>query len=149
MSKGNASQTYLERQSVRNTGEDLFLEWASRKGYKVHRLGFDEKDGNVDNFYELNFFLRNIPDFVITREDKIAVVNVKGTPNMKWKEVSMLPNLMEIYSEKNAPLIYAFCFTGENPIFKKAETVIELWSRATDKTWHDGVVYRRLNLEEN
>lgn len=149
MSKGNAGQTYLERQSVRNTGEDLFLEWANRKGYKVHRLGFDEKGGNVDNFYELNFYLRNIPDFVITKNDKIAVVNVKGTPNMKWKEVSMLPNLMEIYSEKNAPFFYAFCFTGENPIFKRVETVIELWSRATDKTWHDGVVYRRLNLEEN
>jgi hypothetical protein len=65
------------------------------------------------------------------------------------KEVSMLPNLMEIYSSKNAPLFYAFCFIGVNPIFKRAETVIELWNRAKDKTWHDGVVYRRLNLEEN
>jgi hypothetical protein len=149
MSKGNASQIYLERQSVSNTGEDLFIEWAKRKGYKVHRLGFDEKAANVDNFYNLNFFLRNIPDFVITKEDKIAVVNVKGSPNMKMKEVSMLPNLMEIYSSKNAPLFYAFCFIGVNPIFKRAETVIELWNRAKDKTWHDGVVYRRLNLEEN
>lgn len=143
---GNAKQSYSERQTVSNTGEDLFIEWASKEKWNIYRLGFDEKNKNVDNFFKLNPLMRNIPDFIVTKKDKIRVINVKGTANIKEKEIKILPKIVEIYSSNNAPLVYAFCFSGRKPIFKKVNEILELWEQGQDSCWHDGVVYRKLNL---
>jgi hypothetical protein len=102
----------------------------------------------VDNFFYLNTILRNLPDFVISRDDKCFVVNVKGTCNIKKKEFELMPSLIELFSEENAPLIYAFCFKEKPPIFKKATEVIELYNEVTDKKWSDGVIYRSIKLEK-
>ena len=96
---GNAGQSYSDRQGVGfNLAEDLFVEWANSKGWKCTRLGFDEKNGSVDNFYKLPSLLRNLPDFVITKNDKIYVVNVKGTPRFKKKEFDILDKIENSYS---------------------------------------------------
>ena len=145
-SKGNGKQSYAERQLVKNIGEDLFLDWCFKNQWKTYRLGFDEKEKNVDNFFKLNPLLRNMPDFVITKKDKIRVINVKGTANIKTKEINLLPNIINLYSSENAPLVYAFCFENIDPIFKKVDEVLKLWSSSEDQKWHDGVIYRKLNL---
>jgi len=145
--KGNANENYKQRQSHNNIAEELFEDWSLKKKYKIFRLGFDEKNKFVNSFYNLSEILRNLPDFVIERDGKIFVVNVKGTSNIKRKEYEMLPKLIDCFSTYKSPLIYAFCFTNTEPIFKNAEKVIELYEHsAEDKTWSDGVIYRKLKI---
>jgi len=148
LDNGNGSENYSDRQKHINIAEQLFIDWSNNKNYKIKRIGFDEKDNFVDNFFHLNTILRNLPDFVISRDDKCFVVNVKGTCNIKMKEFELMPSLIELFSEENAPLIYAFCFKEKPPIFKKATEVIELYNEVTDKKWSDGVIYRSIKLEK-
>lgn len=148
MSYGNAAQTYEQRQNVGvNIGEELFMQWCNRHGWECERLGFDEKFSNVPNFYNLNAILRNMPDYVIQREGRIFVVNVKGTPNIKENERLMLPDLITAYSTERAPLVYAFCMRNKMVKFCEAEHVIELYDLEHDQRWSDGKVYRQLKME--
>ncbi len=109
MTYGNATQDYQGRQGVGvNIGEEIFEQWCNRNAWNCTRLGFDEKFANVGAFYNLNPVLRNMPDYVIQREEKTFAVNVKGTPNIKEKERLLLPQLIDAYSSQKAPLIYVF-----------------------------------------
>lgn len=143
----NGSQTYEDRQAIGvNQGEELFMQWCYAKGWKFNRIGFDEKQSNVAMFYKLNPMLRNIPDFVINREEKMFVVNVKGTANIKRTEISMLPLIVEAFGSNEAPLVYAFCFANEEPKFVPYYKVIEMYDKEQDKQWHDGKIYRTLTF---
>ena len=147
---GNAKQDYNGRQSIKtNLGEELFARWCNEHNWRIDRVGFDEKGSNVPFFYKLNPILRNIPDFVISKNDRIYAVNVKGTANIKRSEVNMLPLLIEAYSTPECPLVYAFCFNGKDPLFLSTARVILLYQRSKDNQWHDGVIYRHLELYEN
>ena len=144
---GNARQNYNDRNSIKvNLGEELFLDWAAEKCSFVSRLGFDEKAGNVDKFFDLNPILRNIPDFLIINNDRAFLVNVKGTINFKRKEYDLLPKLIETYASDNAPLVYAFCFRNEQPKFVTTTQIIDLFDKSIEKVWDDGVAYRSLDL---
>ena len=142
----NGSNTYKERQSVKNIAEFLFEYYCAEKNYQLIRVGFDEKNKNIDNFFRLNTFLRNLPDYIVNTNDKTLVVNVKVTANLKEKEYRLIPNFMELYGSKEAQLVYAFCFLGENPKMLYPEKVINLYDQSKDKAWSDGVVYRTLSL---
>jgi hypothetical protein len=138
--------TYKERQTSANVAEFLFEYYCAEKEYQLTRIGFDEKNKNVDNFFKLNKFLRNIPDYIVNTPKGTFVVNVKGTSNFKEKEIDMLPYFKQWYSTEKAPLVYAFCFTGQDPILIYPDKLIQLWEKSTDKQWPDGVVYRHLEL---
>lgn len=145
---GNAAQTYEERQSVGvNIGEELFMNWCNRNGWHCTRLGFDEKFANVGAFYNLSAILRNMPDYVIERDGKTFVVNVKGTPRIKENERLLLPDLITAYSSPKAPLIYAFCVRDQRIRFAEAEQVIELYDCEHDQRWNDGKIFRTIRLE--
>ena len=74
---------------------------------------------------------------------------VKGTGNMKKKEVDMIPQFIEWYGSKEVSLYYAFCFKDKTVAFRTPDQVIELYQKAeADKRWTDGVIYRTLNLNE-
>lgn len=142
---GNANQSYSERQGIGfNLAEDLFIEWANKKGWKCTRLGFDEKQGNVDNFFKLSPLLRNVPDFVITKNDKIYVVNVKGTPRFKKKEFDILDDIEESYSSPSAQLRYAFCFKNTEPKFFSTKEIKEMYNKEEEQKWHDGIIFKKL-----
>jgi len=143
----NGSHTYQQRQSTVNWGEILFEQHCVSKGYKYWRLGFCEKNGVISHFYRLNPLIRNLPDYIVDTGKHTFVVNVKGTGNFKESEVKMIPLFLEWFSTKEAPLIYAFCFTEQKPIMVYPEKVIELYEQAgQDKQWQDGKIYRSLNL---
>jgi len=143
----NGSNSYQERQTVANKGELLFEQYCAEMGYKLNRVGFDEKGKNVDNFFDLNSMLRNLPDYVVNTPKGTFVVNVKGTANFKKKEVDLLPLFTEWFSTKKAPLVYAFCFEGQKPKLIYPEKIIELYRKSEDRKWSDGVVYRCLDIE--
>ena len=142
----NNTNTYEERQSVPDIGEQLFEQWATEKGYTFNRIGFHSKNASVPNFFKLNRLLRNIPDYVLNTGKKTYVVNVKGTTNIKHKEMRMLEDLILCYSSDNAPLIYAFCFEGQEPILMSTLTLHTRFHIAEDKQWHDGVRYRTIKI---
>ena len=111
----NGSNTYQDRQTVANAGEVLFELYCKEMGYTTNRLGFDEKNASVDKFYNLNAMLRNLPDYIVNTKNETFVVCVKGTANFKKKEIDILPLMTEWFSSPKAPLVYAFCFTGQKP----------------------------------
>ena len=142
----NGSNTYAERNTVPDLGEQLFEEYCKQKGYKVFRLGFDSHKTAIKDFYKINVLLRYIPDYIVETDKGNFIVQVKGTGNIKKKEAEMIPLFLEWYSTKDAPLVYAFCFRGEQPKIIYAEKVIELYKKSYDKKWQDGVVYRSLEI---
>ena len=144
MSNGNHS--YADRIQGTNLGEELFETYCESKGFHLTRLGFDEHKVNIPNFFRLNQYIRNIPDYVDNTDNETFVVNVKGTANFKKKEVDMLPLFTEWFSTKKAPLVYAFCFEGQKPKLVYPEKIIELYKKSTDRKWSDGIVYRNLEL---
>jgi hypothetical protein len=146
MNTGNHS--YAERIHNTNVGEELFEAYCESKNFHITRLGFDQHKATVPNFFRLNPYIRNIPDYVINTPEATFVVNVKGTDNFKQSEYNLLPEFGEWFSTKKAPLIYAFCFKeNDRPILVYPEKIIRLYEEAKiDQQWSDGVVYRCLNL---
>ena len=142
----NNTNTYEERQSVSDLGEELFEQWAKDKGYTLHRVGFHSKNDSVPNFFKLNKLLRNMPDYILNTGKKTYVVNVKGTANIKHNEIRMLSDLYLCYSSPNAMLVYAFCFKGQEPVLMSPETLSNRFHMAEDKQWHDGVRYRTIKI---
>ena len=50
----NANNTYQERNSVPNKAEELFIEYMTKLGREMKRLGFDEKNNNIDGFWKVH-----------------------------------------------------------------------------------------------
>ena len=141
----NASMSYKDRNKGNNFAEDFFEKYC--KDYYIVRLGFDEKNNSIPFFYNINPVLRNMPDYFVYANKKTFICNVKGTANIKQKEVEILPGIVSAYSSKECPLIYAFCFKGSSiPVFKGYQEVIDLYMDKTNKQWNDGKVYRTLSL---
>ena len=58
---GNGDSDYSERiKTIKNDGEYLFEKYCNEKKYNFYRLGFDEHKKNVDKYWRLNKFLRNL-----------------------------------------------------------------------------------------
>ena len=140
------SNSYQERQSEENIGERLFEEYCTSMGYQFNRLGFDEKNKFVPNYFRINSMIRNLPDFIVSTKDETFVVAVKGTANFKKKEIDKIPLFLEWYSSKEAPFVYAFCFEGQKPKLIFPERIIQLYESSKDQKWSDGVVYRNLEI---
>jgi hypothetical protein len=141
-----ASNSYQDRVSASNRAEFLFEYYCAEKDYLIYRVGFDEKHNNIDKFYYLNPILRNLPDYVVNTPKGTFVVMVKGTANIKQKEMNLLPDMIKCFDSEKAKLVYAFCFLGQDPKLIYPEKVMELYKNSVDKVWNDGVVYRTLDL---
>jgi len=143
----NGTHSYEDRQKIgENRGEELFMSWGQQKGYVVTRIGSDSRDNYIPNFFRLSNVLRNMPDFVLNTASKTFVVSVKGTANIKLKEMAMLDDIIAAYSSDRAPLIYAFCFKGHEPVLMSIDTLKQRFAEAENKQWHDGVIYRTIKI---
>jgi hypothetical protein len=149
MDSGNNS--YKERNQCLNIAEIIFENYCKSKSYFIYRVGFDEKNNPVPNFFTINPFIRNLPDYFIcntsSKNQPCALVMVKGTANIKLNEYKQIPFYINSYSSPRCPLLYSFCFTGMNPLFLKPQSVMALYNKSFDRTWPDGKVYRNLNLQ--
>ena len=143
----NGENNYKERQSVLNNGEILFEEYCKQKGHKFYKIGFSEKTNDIENYYLINPFIRNIPDYFVITNKGSFVVNVKGTGNIKQEEIEMLPFFVRNYSSTKCPLVYAFCMENQPVYILRPKKVMELYYRAEDRVWEsDKKVYRNLNV---
>lgn len=142
----NGSNTYQQRNSGVNLAEDLFESYCQSKQYFYQRLGFDEKNGKIPNFFNLNSCMRNLPDYFVNNSQGSKLIMVKGTGNIKKKEYDLLPKFVEWYNSDKCPIYYAFCFKDKSPMLMTISKVISLYNDSTDKQWSDGVIYRNINL---
>ena len=53
----NGTNTYAERNNGINLAEDLFETYCKEKSYFCKRLSFDEKNGKIPNFFNLNILI--------------------------------------------------------------------------------------------
>ena len=141
----NGDNTYEQRNSIKsNRGEQLFLQWCRDKGLEVHRLGFDEKQDKVSHFFQLPTIVRNLPDFVLADNDKLILVNVKGSMNFKAEEYSRLNELTYHYENDQCKLWYVFALPGELK-WMTLDQVREAYDSSTKEgVWPDGKSYRTL-----
>jgi hypothetical protein len=156
MSNGNGNQTYAERNAIGyNIGEDRFVEYCNKKGVVVRRVGFDEKNGKVPNFFALSETLRQLPDFVVnfdnqeTGSTEVRVVAVKGTNKFKEEDYLRLDWMSEQYSTPRAPLYFVFMLRDNAPIWATPKRVKDLYEAAagTEATWDsDNKKFRILSI---
>jgi hypothetical protein len=151
MSNGHGNQSYKERNNrLINQGEQLFTDYCFAQGLICQRIGFDEKQNPVPNFYHLSKTLRQLPDYVVTnpQTNKTGIVSVKGTRKFKEEDYLNLPWLEQTYSTQQAPLWFAFCLT-DNICWQTPQQVAKLYEASTTLgEWADGKRYRELSLPE-
>ena len=156
MSNQTGNSTYAERNAVGyNRGEDWFVAYCEARSAKVQRIGFDEKNGKVPNFFALSDALRHLPDFVVNYENRetsaseTRVIAVKGTNKFKAEDYDRLDWFEQQYSTPRAPLYFVFMLTANKPIWLRPAKVKELYEAAvaTEAAWEsDGKRYRVLPL---
>ena len=142
--------TYQERMSISNQGEDIFQKYCVDNSIYCTRFGFDERNNNVPAFYNLNPFMRNLPDFYIFNPLKqaSAFIMVKGSRNIKQNEFYLLDDFNVYYASEECPLYYAFCLPKyEKPLLLTIAKVKELYLESEDKQWEsDKKIYRTLDI---
>lgn len=146
---GNGQQTYQERNNRKiNLGEHLFEQYCDRMGYTWNRLGFDEKQNPVTNFYLLNDTIRHLPDYVVQRSGatRVGLVAVKGTRKIKEEEYLRLDWMQETYSGPNSELWFCFVLPIGVRWLSPAQ-VKDRFERATvEGVWPDGKKWKQLEL---
>lgn len=145
----DGDKSYQERNNrPDNFGEELFIDHCRAHGLTCRRIGFDEKQGSIPNYWELNKVIRQLPDFVVTRPDtnRIAVVQVKGTVKFKQDDYNNLAWSESVYGSPKAPLWYVFALK-QGIYWRTVTQVAELYRTSTEEgQWPDGKKYRVLNL---
>ena len=146
----DGEKSYQERNNrPDNFGEELFIDHCRAHGLTCRRIGFDEKQGSIPNYWELNKVIRQLPDFVVTRPDtnRIAVVQVKGTVKFKQDDYNNLAWSESVYGSPKAPLWYVFALK-QGIYWRTVSQVAELYRTSTiEDVWPDGKVYRVLNIK--
>jgi hypothetical protein len=147
----NANASYKQRNATFNIGKTRFEEYCQKKNLYFRRLGFDSVEDPIPNFFNLNSFIRNLPDYFICKSNTddnqpTALIMVKGTPNITRKEYDLIPQLIKSYASPRCPLLYAFAFENMT-YFKKADEIIKLYKASTDQTWpRNNTIHRTLRI---
>jgi len=138
------TNTYKERQTVVDKGEDIFERWCKDKGYTCNRFGFDPKEENIDGFYNLNVRVRSLPDFVVNGRDREhpVLVHVKGTHRIKDIDINNYSDLQDFFKEK---IFLAFCF-DDGVFLKTLDEVKEMCKLVEPGYYPEGKKYYPLNL---
>ena len=142
--------SYQERISIKNKGEAIFESYCTDNSIYFTRVGFDEVNRNVPDFFKMNPFIRNLPDYYIHNplRQSSALIMVKGTRSFKQNEFYMIDDLNIYYASEACPLYYAFCLPKyEKPVLFSPQKVKELYLEAEDKQWDsDSKIYRTLDI---
>jgi hypothetical protein len=146
MSDGN--QSFKERNSKPNQGEELFKTYCDRIGATYYRIGFDEKRV-IPTYYHLTPFLRHLPDFIVhnPKTGRLLVVEVKGSLNFKESDYLRLKESDDLYGSGEAP--YYIVFALRTGIYwMRADEVAEAYEWSTTiGSWDEGrTKYRTLDL---
>ncbi len=147
----NANASYKQRNATFNIGETRFEDYCKRNNIYFRRLGFDQVDGPLPNFFNINPFVRNLPDYfvcnMLAKNQPTALVMVKGTPNITRSEFEKIPQFVTSYASPRCPLLYAFVYENMKPIYMRTDEVIRLYKASEDRTWpKNNTIHRTLYM---
>lgn len=147
MDYGNGNQSYTERNArTINLGEQLFEDWCKSNEYGCYRIGYDEKTGIIDGWYKVAQSIRQMPDYLVTKGNRMAVVSVKGTLKFKAQDFNRLDWYEETYGTDECPFRFVFS-TRDRIIWLTTAQVREAYEASTNVgVWPDGKQWRELNL---
>ena len=127
-----------------NFAEPIFIDFCNKHGWKYKKIGFDNEK-HIKNIWNYNIILQKMPDFIIEKNKTNYVVEVKGYKRFKKQDYDVIDKLIIAYDSIKAPLVYAFCWSNK-VIFKKPQQVKELYEEGIDDQYHDGKVFRLLDI---
>ena len=147
MDYGNGAQSYQERNArTVNLGEQLFESWCEHHGYTAKRHGYDEKTGIIPGWHKVATVIRQMPDYIVTKDDRMAVVSVKGTLKFKAQDYDRLDWFEQTYATPDCP--FRFVFARHNGVtWLTTSEVRKAYEASTNQgVWPDGKAWRELNL---
>ena len=146
MDYGSGHQGYFQRNGRDiNLGEQLFESWCEGNGYKAYRLGYAEKTGPIIGWFKLSQTIRQMPDYVVAKDDRLAVVSVKGTWKFKTEDYDRLSWFEETYSTERCPFRFVIA-TTRGVTWLTTDEIRERYEASTnDGVWPDGKAWRELS----
>lgn len=144
---GNGHQTYEERNArTVNLGEQLFEAWCSENDYECYRLGYDEKTGIIPGWHRVAQTIRQMPDYLVKKGDRMAVVSVKGTLKFKDQDYKRLDWYEQTYATDSCP--FRIVIARPNGMtWLTTEHVRQAYEASTNHgVWPDGKAWRELDL---
>jgi hypothetical protein len=118
------SNTFSERTAKRGEGELRFEFFCEGSGLEYHRMGFDQIDNKIPNFYLLHPAIRSLPDYLMKYKEKMCYIHVKGTNKIKLEDLISYSLFEQLFCTKDTPLYVAFCLVdGGKPVFKTLESI--------------------------
>ena len=148
MDYGNGDQPYFERNAKDvNLGEKLFESWCDSRGMEYYRLGYDEKTGPIIGWYKVAQAIRQMPDYLVKANGRMAVVSVKGTWKFKVEDYKRLDWFEETYATDRCPLRFVFA-TPSKVVWANSEQVKKAYEASTKHgEWSDGKAWRELDSD--
>lgn len=141
------TDSYAERNSNQyNRSEAIFEIFCQNKGWKAHRMGFDEKNSNIDFFFRLNPMIRSLPDYVVTTKSQIYYCHVKGTNKLKLNDLMLYSKFEELYCTEQSKLLVAFCFMGTVKFRTLKSLRDEIAGLKAKKFENDGKLYFEIKI---
>lgn len=146
---GNGYQSYEQRNArAVNLGEQLFEAWCKENDYGCHRLGYDEKTGIIPGWHKVAQTIRQMPDYLVTKENRLAVVSVKGTLKFKEQDYKRLDWYEQTYATPDCPYRIVIA-TTRGIIWLTTAQVRQAYETSTNHgTWPDGKSWRELNIQD-
>ena len=144
---GNGEQSYSQRNARSiNLGEQLFEAWCNTNGMKLRRLGLDEKEALVPGWHKLNPVIRQMPDYIAMKDDRQAVVSVKGTLKFKAQDYDRLSWFEDMYASQDCPLRFVIA-TTRGITWLSTDELRQAYEASTNQgVWPDGKAWRELDL---
>ena len=147
MSYGNGEQSFSQRnaRSV-NLGEQLFESWCEANSYTLHRIGYDEKTGPIEGWFKLSPVIRQMPDYLVKKDGRLAVTSVKGTLKFKEQDYDRLTWFEDMYASPGCPLRFVIATTTAIT-WLTTDQLRQAYEASTNQgVWPDGKAWRELNI---
>lgn len=140
------SDDYQTRMSEPNWAEKKFEMWCFENSYPCERFGFNQDNNLLKNFFKLHPSIRNFPDFVIERKDKIAYCHVKGTNKIKLEDFIDYNLFDRLFCTPESPLYLVFVFQDAIKFRTVEQVKALLVGREIKRFENDGKIYFDLKI---
>lgn len=133
MHNQTATGSYSQRQACGyNKAEDLFEKELENKKLSYSRFGFDEKNGFIPNFWQINPIIRSLPDYTVFLNGKNYYFHIKGTNKIKMYDLMNYFTFQSLFCTERTPL-YLGIFHQNSIFYSKLENIIKITDGLTVK----------------
>lgn len=146
MDYGSGEQSYHQRNGrATNLGEQLFETWCTANDFQFYRLGYQEKTGPIPGWYKVADAIRQMPDYLVAKEGRLATVSVKGTWKFKTEDYDRLSWFQETYATERCPFRFVIA-TTKGVTWLTTDELRQCYEASTVQgVWPDGKAWRELS----